>query len=243
MSVERQQLQEGEQWRRPLVLLFDFDGVLLDSRKHTLFCIRAAQDSFRLDEITNERFDELDGMTMEMMWKELAPENHEALYSYYKTVVKDTFEEQIQLFDTALEVLGKLKNKGCRLGLVTSRGKWSREVAFNKFDLGYFFEVVIDREDVKNHKPHPEPLYAAYAAYAELKRDAELTGTKISPYQAIYIGDTLTDVVAARLACMRVIWLTDRVQDGTVIEEHKEARMITGLQDLLNMIEQMRKII
>ena len=48
-------------------------------------------------------------------------------------------------------------------------------------------------EDVKNHKPHPEPLL--------------LTCRKlnIKPFQAVYIGDAPSDVRAAHTAGMRVI--------------------------------------
>jgi phosphoglycolate phosphatase-like HAD superfamily hydrolase len=56
--------------------------------------------------------------------------------------------------------------------------------------------VIIDREDVQNHKPHPEPLLKALAS---LSTRAD---------EAVYVGDTQIDFLAARNAKTRSIILS-----------------------------------
>ncbi|MCD4759690.1 HAD family phosphatase [archaeon] len=79
----------------------------------------------------------------------------EFLESYHKLLIKT----KLQINPEIVNVL--IKNKGQRLGLVTSNSKKITNLILNKIGMINLFEVVITGEDVKNHKPHPEPYLKA----------------------------------------------------------------------------------
>lgn len=104
-------------------------------------------------------------------------------------------------FDENLEkILEDLKSR-FKLGVVTSRGSHGIEEIFNLRPIEKYFDVVIGFDDVENHKPHPEPLERAVAKL------------NINAYEAIYIGDSDTDILAADAIGMPSIHLSDDKHD------------------------------
>ena len=94
------------------------------------------------------------------------------------------------LYPDTLEMLGKLRNQGFKMALVSNVGKTSLQAAMEKLGLSHLIQVVISRDDVSRIKPHPEGLLAAAKALG------------VSPGEALFIGDSRNDVDAARRAGM-----------------------------------------
>ncbi len=97
-----------------------------------------------------------------------------------------------KLFDNSTETLKELYKK-YKLGIVTSRSGPGLKRYFKFAKTKKYFKVVVGLEHVKNHKPHPEPLLLAAKKL------------KVKPSQAVYIGDAPTDLLAARAAGMKII--------------------------------------
>ncbi len=83
-----------------------------------------------------------------------------------------------------------------RLALTTSATRRYQRFAFDRFDLDPFFEVVVTAEDIRRHKPHPEP-------YLETTRRLEL-----APETCLVIEDSINGVQSARQAGCRVTGMT-----------------------------------
>jgi len=94
------------------------------------------------------------------------------------------------LYPDTLEMLGKLRNQGFKMALVSNVGKTSLQAAMENLGLSDLIQVVISRDDVSRIKPHPEGLLAA----------AKSLG--VVPGEALFIGDSRNDVGAARRAGM-----------------------------------------
>jgi beta-phosphoglucomutase-like phosphatase (HAD superfamily) len=83
--------------------------------------------------------------------------------------------------------------------------------------IRHVFDTIITFEDYANPKPHPEPLQVALRKLT-LKAD-----------QAIYIGDSKTDVEAAKAAGMQSIFLS--------VDDHVDATArIEKLYELTNVL-------
>jgi HAD superfamily hydrolase (TIGR01509 family) len=86
------------------------------------------------------------------------------------------------------DVLGALRAAGIRVGVVTSKlGTGARDELANT-DLARHIEHLTGAEDVRAHKPAPEPLRRA------------MTALGVSPGETLMVGDTAADILGARAA-------------------------------------------
>lgn len=91
------------------------------------------------------------------------------------------------------EVLRELSKK-YKLGIITSRNRDGLSKRYFPFSrTKKYFSVLVTVEDIKHHKPHPEPLLFA------AKR------LKLKPSECVYVGDSCTDVEAGKAAGMKTI--------------------------------------
>lgn len=184
-------------------ILFDFDGTLIDSNKNTLEYFKATLRHYNHPIPADERFESLWGLKSIDMWKNLLPnisdEEIQKLLLHGKQESLKTITD-IQLFPDVQRVLKQLA-KQYQLGLVTSRGKKSTKQLLAYRELDPLFSVVIDREDVASHKPHPEGLQLAM----------DQLNTSIS--QTVYVGDSEADVLASRNAGIISILLSQLTEN------------------------------
>jgi HAD superfamily hydrolase (TIGR01662 family) len=97
-------------------------------------------------------------------------------------------EQSAKLIKGAGETVAEIRQKGYRLGVVSSgnAGRVNREIK----DLGMagFFEVVICHEQIRNRKPHPEGIEIA------------LQQLRVAATQTAYVGDSPEDIQMGKSA-------------------------------------------
>src|SRR5690606_37241770 len=94
------------------------------------------------------------------------------------------------------EVLASLRQRRHPVGVVTGKSRRSGEITLARAQLGPFDVVVLD-DDVSAPKPDPEGILLA------------LQHLRADPEHALYVGDSIGDVLAARAAGGRpaaVLW-------------------------------------
>lgn len=114
------------------------------------------------------------------------------LLTTYRQFNLQWHDEMCQPFAELSELLRELRARDYRLGVVSSKLRAGVERGLRLFALEEFFDVLIGAEDVTNHKPHPEPLLSALAQLGA------------PPAQALYVGDSTHDIIAARHAQVAV---------------------------------------
>lgn len=186
-------------------ILFDIDGVLIDSRrankKYYRDLIQFAgypdpPDEAFLDSFHRTAWDNIARMTGETdetkirrVWEMLGQ------VPYPLAAVK--------IFPGAQKVLQKLA-KTHTLALVTSRVKVGVEHFFQIFGNREIFSAVVAFEDYNHPKPDPEPILIA------LKR------LKVKQGEAVYIGDSASDQEAARAAGVYFIGFNNQDLDNAI---------------------------
>ncbi|HCQ7059642.1 phosphoglycolate phosphatase [Klebsiella oxytoca] len=105
-------------------------------------------------------------------------------------------EEGSFLFPAVADTLGALHAKGLALALVTNKPTPFVAPILSSLDIAKYFTVVIGGDDVKNKKPHPEPLLMV----------AEKLG--LAPAELLFVGDSRNDIQAAKAAGCCSIGLT-----------------------------------
>ena len=97
-------------------------------------------------------------------------------------------EQSAKLIKGAGETVAEIRQKGYRLGVVSSGNdcRVNREIV--ELGLGGFFEVVICHEQIRNRKPHPEGIEVA------------LQQLRVGSMQTAYVGDSPEDIQMGKSA-------------------------------------------
>ncbi len=173
------------------VILFDLDGTLIDS---TEAIIESFSNSFKKFGLLPPKEEDIlvqIGHPLFDMFVNLGISKEEAqkFVAAYKENYRKIHTKKTKLLPKAKEAVKLAYNSGAKLGVVTTKtGKYSIEL-LEHFNLMNYFDVLIGSEDVKKHKPNPEPINKA------------LKLLNVTPSNNVYmIGDTCMDMIAAKRA-------------------------------------------
>lgn len=175
-------------------VLFDIDGVLLDSKDANLKFLQDLMKESGYKISSKKEIQKVFHLTMWDAIKFLTKEKSERkIRKIWKLGCKLRYPmEKLKLPKHLKEVIKRLSRK-YKLGIVTSRIRKGVQQFFQVSGTEKYFDVVVSFEDYSRPKPHPEPLLVATKKL------------KVKPEETVYIGDSETDVKAAKAAGMRVI--------------------------------------
>ncbi|HUX86742.1 MAG TPA: HAD-IA family hydrolase [Chloroflexota bacterium] len=114
----------------------------------------------------------------------------ERLILLYREFNLARHDDLAHAFPGVREVVGELRQRGYRLGLVTSKSRVIAERGLHLIGLSEQFAVTVFMEDSRRHKPDPEPLRVALNRFGQNER----------PASALYVGDSTHDLIAGRAA-------------------------------------------
>lgn len=170
-------------------VIFDFDGTVMDTNniiikswQHTFNTLRGRDADL---DVLHSSFGEPLEYTIERFFPELPVEEAIKVYRDYH---RDKFVDMIELFPGIEEMLAKLKSKGFKTGLATSRLKITTYQGLEKYDLFKYFDVIVTVDDVEESKPDPKFLL----------RTLEKIGS--DPGTSAMVGDTRLDIACANNA-------------------------------------------
>lgn len=98
--------------------------------------------------------------------------------------------DRVRVFAGVPELITQLASQsGTRLAIVTSKTRAEyRQYFQNQYEFAKYFSVVVTADDTQFHKPSAEPILLALARLGA------------QPATAVYVGDMLTDFIAAHAA-------------------------------------------
>lgn len=171
-------------------VLFDFDGTLVDTTDLIYQSMRHATGEVLGREISRDVLMANVGQPLPRQMELLSAEHAEALLDSYRLHNEANHDALIREFPGVEESLARLKAAGVRVGVVTSKRRFSVDMALKKFPgLGDVVDQWVTMEDTTEHKPRPEPLLKGLEMLGNVPRE-----------QAAYVGDSPFDVTAAKAA-------------------------------------------
>ena len=146
-------------------ILFDLDGVIIDSEHLHEESLRLAGRSFGF-EVTAEEDALFRGSTEEaeidyLLTKHRSLELTRGQVMARKQELYDQMLDHLSLIDGVGGFIEHCLQRGLLLGLATSAQLENQQRAFDRFGLTPYFRAVVTSKDVANSKPHPEPYVTA----------------------------------------------------------------------------------
>ena len=140
-------------------VIFDMDGVVIDSEPLHERSSRLVFAKHNL-EIEDEVFADFKGSTDRTILEYLVAENGLDLevdeLLQQKRLTYASLIDELQPIPGVISFINQITDH-FRLALTTSASRRNKELAFSKFNLHSFFEVVVTSNDITNPKPDPEP--------------------------------------------------------------------------------------
>jgi HAD superfamily hydrolase (TIGR01509 family) len=170
------------------VIIYDCDGVLIDSRESNRAFYNHILARFGLAPVTEAQLAVVHVSTAQGAIDYLFqghPRREEA-QAYQKTINNAPFLPLIRPEPNIREVLMRLRPR-YRTAIATNRGK-SLPLVLRNLGLEEFFDLTVSAYDVTRPKPHPECL------------EKILTYFRLEPEAALYVGDAALDQEVAEAA-------------------------------------------
>ena len=193
-------------------ILFDLDGVLVDSFETWSYVFNDTLRHFGLKTLSRKDFIKEFGAPIESdVRKYFKGKTINEVEQVYNLKFRNRIKH-VKLFPQSKKILEKLKNKKIKLGLITNSTRFITLTILNYFNLKKYFEVVVTMDDVKRRKPAPDMILKACKTL------------KVRPENTILVGDTMNDIIAGRRAgCVTVGY---KVNGDYEINSLKEALRI-----------------
>jgi len=205
-------------------VLFDFDGTLADTFSLAMPALNQAAPKFGLQVVPETRFDALRRLPPRELFKELNVPMWKLpliLHEVRRTLAAR--QEEINIFPGVAQALHVLRQQGLRLGIVSSNARSTIQHFLNRNGLATTFEIV----------------YTSLALLGKHRRlhDA-LLKLRCDTGSAIYVGDEVRDIEAARRAHVRVIACAWGYSHPSALLTAAPDALIHTAHDLTSTIEQ-----
>jgi len=197
-------------------VIFDFDGVLVDSEKLHHHAFNEIFRSFGIQISIREYFDRFVGMTDEELFRlidkeknlRLSEEQLQNLFRDKAVSFKQLASKQAAIIDGVPQFLKLLSDNKIPMAVCSGALLEEIEMILKGADLRDYFEAIVSAEQVLRGKPDPAGFLLA------LKLLNDKAHSTIRPQDCIVIEDSRWGLEAARAAGMRCVAVTNSYPAG-----------------------------
>lgn len=215
--------------RKPEMILVDVDGTLVDSVPDLAFCVDEMMDRLDMPRRGEAAVRQWVGNGVERLVEraltnhldgEPAAELFERALPIFNALYAENTAKRSRLYPGVREGLDYLRASRYRLGCVTNKAARFTEPLLDELGVRGDFELVVSGDTTTRKKPDPMPLlYAAEALGA-------------TPEHSLMIGDSKSDVQAARAAGFQIICMSYGYNHGEDIRRYEPDAVIDSMAQL-----------
>ena len=198
--------------KKTKIIIFDLDGVLIDSLKNMKFALNKTSIKLSL-ELNFEIYRKYLGLPFEEIMKKMKIKKGEKIIKKNYEYFSELNLKKIKIKQSFIKELKKLKKEHI-LTVFTSKNKKRTLKILNKYKL---FDYIVTADDVKKGKPDPEGVFKILSKF------------KVSCMDCLYIGDSLYDLDAANSAKVKYLHASWGYEDLTKV---KKIKKIYNLKDI-----------
>ena len=214
---------------QPKLIMIDVDGTLVDSVPDLAYCIDEMMEKLGLQKwgetkvrhwvgngipklVERALSGELEGRPIKEVF--------DIAYPIFLDLYEDNMAERSYLYDGVREGLDYLKSQGYQLGCVTNKSEQFTHPLLKVLGIFNDFKIIISGDTLAKRKPDPMPLLYC-AEYFNL-----------NPGECLMLGDSVSDVKAARAAGFDIICMSYGYNHGNDIGDENPDLVIDSMNQL-----------
>ncbi len=218
----------------PKMVLIDVDGTLVDSVPDLAFCVDEMMKQLDMPVYGEAVVREWVGngvirLTERALCNDLNGYPEQALFDKAMPIFNELYAENTskrsELYDGVTEGMAFLKECGFKIGCVTNKATQFTIPLLKDLGLHDEFETIICGDTLEKKKPDPAPLLHA----------AQQLGVK--PEESLMLGDSQSDVKAARAAGFNIICMSYGYNHGEDIRNYNPDVVIDSMTELSDYIQ------
>jgi phosphoglycolate phosphatase len=220
---------------KPKLVLIDLDGTLVDSVPDLTYCVDEMMQALNMPPrgeaaVRTWVGNGVQRLTERALVNDLdghpEPELLNKALPIFLALYAENTSKRSRLYDGVLEGLDYLQScPDLIIGCVTNKAAQFTIPLLSNLGIYDRFKIVISGDSLAEKKPHPLPLLHA----------AETFG--IDPSDALMIGDSKSDVKAARAAGFKIACLTYGYNHGEDIRKYEPDIVLDSLADIKRYIQ------
>lgn len=214
----------------PELVLFDLDGTLVDSVPDLAQAVDRMLSALGKPEAGVDKVRTWVGngaavlveraISDEMYPSDIDQGEFEKAYALFLDYYAQATADQSVLYPGVEQCLQSLQQQSIRMGVVTNKPIRFTDTMLEGFGLSGYFDVVLGGDSLPQKKPEPEPLLEA------MKR------CDVEPESTLMVGDSKSDVGAARAAGCPVVCVPYGYNHGQDIADSNPDLIVESLSDL-----------
>jgi phosphoglycolate phosphatase len=217
----------------PKLVLIDLDGTLVDTAPDLAYAIDNMMSQLELPQRGEEKVRQWIGNGIEVLVKralldgdkgEIDQESFNSALHLFKVSYDQVNGKHSKLFKGVQEGLDWLKSHNFQLGCITNKAEQFTLPLLKALEIEDYFGLVISGDTLPKKKPDPLPLLHAAEFF------------KITPDEALMLGDSISDVEAARAAGFKIICVNYGYNHGLDISDANPDAVISSLVDISDLL-------
>lgn len=209
------------------MIIFDWDGTLMDSTDLISSCIINAFTNIDLEPPTKEQAINIIGLSLKKAIIALRPQASiteiSQLTDQYRTFFFKSQQNRNHLYSGAIEVLDTLKKSGNKLAVATGKSRRGLNKVLADTGLTEYF-ITTKAADETRSKPDPLML-------KQILDEFELVAS-----QCLMIGDTEYDLAMAKSIDMPSLGVTYGAHSIERLKKHKPIQCINNITQILDYV-------
>jgi phosphoglycolate phosphatase len=221
--------------RKPKMILIDVDGTLVDSVPDLAYCVdemmlRMGRTPYGESEVRNWVGNGVERLVRRALIGQLDGEppeqDFQRAYPMFLELYAENTSKRSVLYPGVREGLDYLKASGYPLGCVTNKAGQFTEPLLRDLGVRDDFGLVVAGDTLPQKKPDPAPLLHAARYFA------------VEPAAALMVGDSVSDVKAARAAGFAIVCMSYGYNHGRDIREAQPDAVIDTMIELQGLLEE-----
>ncbi len=213
----------------PKAILIDVDGTMVDSVPDLAYCIDEMMKALVMpehgaDKVRNWVGNGVERLVRRALTGQLHGEPGDALFAKAYPMFLELYAantcERSSLYPGVREGIDYLKSANIQLGCVTNKAAQFTLPLLKALGIYDDFEIVISGDSLPRKKPDPMPLLHGAAHFS------------VPANEAMMIGDSISDVKAARAAGFKIICMTYGYNHGIDIRDSSPDAVIDSMTEL-----------
>ena len=211
------------------LIIFDFDGTLIDSKKANLEVGKFTLKHFK-QKHKGKRMKEWYILSTKDIIKHFFPWHKRKAALKFVQNNRKHFFHLMKLNKNVLNMLKYLKKNKYKIAMATNRAKTTYDL-LKQFKLTKYFDFVATAGMIRKHKPYPHQInYVIKKMNKIIEKESKGKNKKrlrIRKKQVLYVGDSFADSIAAKRAGVKcVIYRNNRLRADYHINDFKALKRI-----------------